>query len=118
VEIGHDDVHTKVGMLPHIQHAHYRTRSNYPNGQNNYNRTLAKKGPWAVHLIGSELEGGPIFQVSVSQLHTKEIRTVAVATIELSLVQARLPIEREGGRLSSRYFAFAVDSSHIKWTWL
>ena len=34
-------------------------------------RTLAKEGPWAAY-IGSRLEDGPIFEVSVSQLYAKE----------------------------------------------
>ena len=37
-------------------------------------RTLAKEGPWAVHLaLGQDrLRDGPIFQVSVSRLYAKE----------------------------------------------
>ena len=64
--------------------------------------------------IGPRLGGGPMFEVSVSQLDTKErpgnthrifiIRIVATATIEFSLIQARLPIESEGDRLLGQYF--------------
>ena len=36
-------------------------------------RTLAKEGPWAVHLtLGQEWGGGPILEVSVSHLYAKE----------------------------------------------
>ena len=36
-------------------------------------RTLAKKGPWAVHLtLDLDWGGGPIFEIPLSQLDTKE----------------------------------------------
>ena len=38
-----------------------------------------------------------------------------MATIEFSLIQARLPIKSEGGRDTS---PCVVDCSHIKWVWL
>ena len=71
--------------------------------------------------IGPKLGDGPIFEVSVSHLVTHAIyiiRIVAAATIDFSLIQAQLPIESEGGRLSGRYFTLYPRCSHIKWAWL
>ena len=62
--------------------------------------------------IGPRLGDGPIFKVSVSHLYEKErpgklptlasiIRTVAAATVDFSLIQARLPIQSKGGRDTS-----------------
>ena len=65
--------------------------------------------------IGPRLGDGPIFEVSVSQLYAKErpgklyyrifmILIVAAATIDFSVIQARLPIESKGDQLLGGYF--------------
>jgi hypothetical protein len=65
--------------------------------------------------IGSEPGGGadiPGISITVTRDRAPRkvthaifiIRTIAMATIDISFIQARLPIESEGGRLSSRYF--------------
>ena len=64
--------------------------------------------------IGPRLGGGPIFEVLVSYLYAKE-RPVAAATIDFSLIQARLPIQSKGSRDSS---PCVVECSSIKWAWL
>jgi hypothetical protein len=62
-----------------------------------------------VHYTGPRLGDGPIFEVSVSQLHVKECpdelptepsSIAAAAIIDFSFIQARLPIKREDGWLS------------------
>ena len=61
--------------------------------------------------IGPRLGNGPIFDVSVSHLYAKEhpgkiptLSPVAAATIDFSIIQARLLIKSEGDQLSGQYF--------------
>ena len=46
------------------------------------------------------------------------IRIVAAATIDFSLIQARLPIESQGGWLSGRYFTVCHWQQPYWWAWL
>ena len=48
------------------------------------------------------------------------IRIVAAATIDFSLIQARLYTNRERGRPAIGLITslYVIDSSHIKWEWL
>ena len=51
----------------------------------------------------------------VNYLRDLQNSNSSAATIDFSLIQARLPIESEGSQLSRGYF---VDGSRIKWAWL
>ena len=69
--------------------------------------------------IGPKLGDGPIFEIAVSHLYSKEcpgkLPTLAVAAIDFSLIQARLPIQSKGGRDTSPR---VVECSRIQWAWL
>ena len=72
-------------------------------------------------LHWAKIGGWADIEVSVLRLYVKErpgsiiLSIVAVATIDFSLIQARLPIQSKGGCDTSPY---VVECSRIKWAWL
>ena len=92
-------------------------------------RTLAKEGPWAVHLtLGLDWGIGRYSRYQYRSYTRKSAQVNYLLDLhnsnssrsyycDFSLIQARLPIESEGGRLSGRYFTECRYGSRIKWAW-
>jgi hypothetical protein len=74
--------------------------------------------------MGLRWGGGRYYRVSVSQLHVDvkehpgKLLPVATATIDFSLIQARLPIKSEGGWLSGRYVTVPLTAAVLSHVWL
>ena len=93
-------------------------------GANTY-RTLAKEGPWAVHLnyVGPRLGGGLIFEVSVSQIYAKErpgklLRDLhnsnsSRSYYDFSVIQARLPKAKEITKFLDKFDIFYETCSSL-----
>ena len=121
-----DEVKQELGDLKQAHHQQREELRQAKEANENLQRvcdvyhTLAKEGPWAVHLtLGQDWGMGRYSRYHICERVPRQVThagfIIIVATIDFSLIQARLPIQSKGGHDTSPCI---VECSCIKWTWL